>query len=118
MEENSFETYWLQHRQTLLQANEEYRRVSDSYKMKTGADWLLFGIPFFAGILFMNVCALKSELLRWLLSALVTIVCYVICVWVKSLTTGERPMSEIEADIKEEAKKEWNRRQKVQTHGN
>ena len=99
--ENEFEQYWQAHRRQLLQASEEYRRVENSYKLETGADWLLFGIPFFAGIIFMNTCRMGSELIRWVLSALVTITCFIACVWLKGILSGNRPLSEIEKEVKE-----------------
>lgn len=102
-----FETYWRTHREQLLRANEEYRRVEESYKMKSGADWLLFGIPFFAGVLFMSACKLESELLKWLLSAGVTIVFFIVCVWLKGVLSGERSLSEIEDEVKAVAQERW-----------
>lgn len=107
MTEYDFDSYWMLHREQILQESEEYRRVADSYKMKSGADWLLFGIPFFAGILFMNVCNFRSELLKWLLSALLTVTLFVLCVWVKSMLSGERSLTDIEEEVKALAKKEW-----------
>lgn len=108
---NEFEKYWMAHRKQLLSANDEYRRVEDSYKIKSGADLLLFGIPAVVGITFLSVCPMASELLKWLLSAVVTVVCFVVCVWVKSVLSGERSLEEIEREIKDEELKKWNSRQ-------
>ena len=109
--DEDFEKYWLMHREQLLRANDEYRRVEDSYKIKSGADLLLFGIPVVVGISFMNLCPITSELLKWLLSAVVTVACFVICVWVKSLLSGDRSIDEIEREIKAEEQRKWNSRQ-------
>lgn len=101
MTEKEFETYWTQNRDKILSANTDYTQAKDSFKMKSGADWLLYAIPVVMGILFLDNFSYGGELLRWVLSAVVTIVCFVVCVWVKSVTTGSKSPEEVEADIKQ-----------------
>lgn len=98
--EQDSELLWQRHRQHLLNKDAEYREAVDHYKMKTGADWLLFAIPVVAGIVSMSYIPIERELLRWLASIGITVVVFVICVFVKSLTIPGRPLSEIEADVK------------------
>ena len=56
MTEKEFECYWKEQRDSILSKSDDYRRAKESFKMKSGADWLLFGIPVIAGIVFMNNC--------------------------------------------------------------
>ena len=75
--------------------------------MKSGADWLLFAMPVVAAILVFDWNPFGRELLNWIVSALVAIISFVACVAVKSWLSGGRPVSEIEADIKEQARQEF-----------
>lgn len=101
MTEKEFETYWAQNRATILNGDASYKKAKESYKISSGADWLLYAIPVIAGIVFMDWCPITHELLKWLLSAVVTIVCFALCVWVKSLTSGEASPEEVEKRIKQ-----------------
>ena len=103
--ETSFEQYWQENRQRLLRQNREYNETLESYKMHSGADWLLFAIPVVAALLVFDWHPFASELLCWIVSALVAIVCFALCVAVKSYTSHARPLSEIEAEVKEQARK-------------
>ncbi|MCR5130867.1 MAG: hypothetical protein K6C10_05330 [Prevotella sp.] len=105
--ENNFEQYWLEHRQQLLNQNQEYRETLESYKMHSGADWLLFALPVVAALLVFDWHPFANELLCWVVSALVAIVCFALCVAVKSYLSNTRPLSEIEAEIKEQARKDY-----------
>ena len=101
MTEKEFEDYWLSERKKVLSESEEYRMAKENFKMSTGADWLLFGIPIVAGIVAMSYFPLTNELLKWLASACVTIVCFALCVWVKSVTTGTGSPDEVEEKLKD-----------------
>lgn len=105
MTEKEFEEYWKANRESILSKDEEYRRAKDNFKMSNGSDMLLFGLPIVAGIVFMNNVHLGNELLNWIASAAVTIVCFAICVWIKSLITGSGSPDEVETRIKEKEKK-------------
>ena len=107
MEPTTFEQYWLKNRQRLLNDNQEYREAIEGYKMKSGADWLLFAMPVVAALLVFDWNPFGRELLNWIVSALVSIICFAACVAVKSWLSGGRPISEIEADIKEQARREF-----------
>ena len=54
MDKLEFERYWTENREKILNANSEYRKVRDSYKSLSGADYLLYAIPVVAGIVFMD----------------------------------------------------------------
>lgn len=103
---NDFERFWAVNKRRILEADEEYRRARDAYKMKTGTDWLLFGIPVAGAIVVFDYTPFKNELLNFLSVAALTIVLFVICVWIKSLMNNNRPLSEIEEDIKKKYKEE------------
>lgn len=100
MTEKEFDVYWTQNRERILKDNPDYARAKDSFKMKSGADWLLYAIPVVTGILFLENFTYFGELLRWVLSAVVTVVAFVLCVWVKSVTQGSQSPEEVEADIR------------------
>lgn len=104
---DKFETLWLEKRKQILMADDEYRKATESYKMVSGADWLLFGMPVVAAIIAIDQSFFKSEILNWLFSAAVAIMAFVIAVIVKTLTNGSRPISVIEAEIKERCRKEY-----------
>lgn len=96
-----FEALWSEQGYRLLREDEEYRRLADSYKMTTGGDFLLFGIPLLVGVVFMDMAPIERELLRWLATAAVVVVAFVLCVWVKSATAGSKSAVEVERRVKE-----------------
>ena len=103
--EDKFEMLWLEKRKAILMNNEEYRKVTEGYKMSSGADWLLFGMPIVAAIVVLDQSFFANEMLNWLLGAGVAAVMFVIAVAVKSFIIGARPVSEIEEEIKLRCKK-------------
>ena len=98
--EEKFEDWWKSNKQWVLAEDREYRDAVDTYKMTSGADWLLFGIPVVSGILSVQCLSISHEILRWLVSIVITLVVFVICVYVKSLSNPHRAISDIEADVK------------------
>ena len=100
MTDKEFDEYWKENREEILSRNEEYRRAKENFKMNSGADMLLFGIPIVVGIVFMNNINLGNELLNWIASAGITVVCFAVCVWIKSLVTGSGSPDEVEDNIK------------------
>ena len=87
----------------LLMEDREYKEAVDTYQMKSGADWLLFGIPVVAGIVSVEYIPITHEVLRWIVSILIAVVVFVICVYVKSLSNPHRAIADIEADVKRRA---------------
>ena len=105
MDKLEFERYWTENREKIVNANSEYRKVRDSYKSLSGADYLLYAIPVVAGIVFMDSCKfIEQELLKWFAGAVVVIVCFVLCVWVKVLISGNNSPLEVENKIKSQLK--------------
>jgi len=100
MTEKEFEEYWRVNRNKLLNQNASFKASKDSYKMTTGADWLLYAIPVVAGIVFMDCCSIQHELLRWFACAGITIACFVLCVFIKTLISGDQSMDDIEKQMK------------------
>ena len=90
----------MRNRKQLLAESEEYKQTLDGYKMKTGADWILFAIPVVAGIVTFNYIPIANELLRWLATVGVTVLVFAVCVFIKSTTIPGRTLEEIEKDVK------------------
>ena len=67
MTDREFETYWKENRMTILEKNDEYRHAKENFKIHSGADLILFGIPVVAGIVSINNVPLQNELLptKW-----------------------------------------------------
>lgn len=91
---------------TILEKNDEYRHAKENFKIHSGADLILFGIPVVAGIVSINNVPLQNELLKWIVSAVITIVCFALSVWVKSLITGTVSPDEVEQRLKETKRRE------------
>lgn len=100
MNDKEFEDYWLANRERLLNEDAEYVRATNSFKITTGADWLLYGIPVVVGIAFMNYSGVKNEIANWLFSAALTIACFALCVVVKSIITDVPSIDSIEKRVK------------------
>jgi len=98
--EKEFEELWQKNKSRLLMDDDEYREAIEAYSMKSGADWLLFGIPVVAGIVSVEYIPISHEILKWLASVLVIIIAFAICVWLKSLSNPHRSIGDIEADVK------------------
>ncbi len=108
-----FENWWQANKQKALAEDREYREAVETYKMKSGADWLLFGIPVVTGIVCVQHLPINHEILRWVASIAITVVVFVICVYVKSLSHPHRPISDIEADVKKRCLEEYLRTGKL-----
>ena len=106
MTEKEFETYWAQNRLSILESNADYRQACEELKMRSGADWLLFAIPVAVGVAVMSSLPIEREILKWLIGAAATIVCFAVCVWVKNAISGTRYPNEIEEKIKARKKEE------------
>ena len=106
MTDKEFDTYWKENRMTILDKNDEYRHAKENFKIHSGADLILFGIPVVAGIVSINNVPLQNELLKWIVSAVITIVCFALSVWVKSLITGTVSPDEVEQRLKETKRRE------------
>lgn len=104
---NDFETLWREQKKEILMANEEYRQIMDSYKMNSGADWLLFAFPIVVAIAILEWMPTGKELLNWLIAAVAAIIIFAICVWVKTLITGNRSLDEVEKEVKEQCRKRF-----------
>ena len=98
--EKEFEALWQKHKTRLLMDDTEYKEAIGAYNLKTGADWLLFGIPVVAGIVSVEYIPIQHEILRWIASVAIIVVVFAVCVWIKSLSHPHRAIGDIEADIK------------------
>ena len=111
MDDEKFEVLWQKNRKSLLSEDREWQQLQQSYKVSSGADMLFFGIPAVAGIVSFNYVPLSGELLKWLVSAVVTVLCFVLCVFVKSLFSPTLSASEIEKRVKTDYRKRLEQRQ-------
>lgn len=116
MIEQDFEIYWRKNRQTILQNNAEYQSAAKRNKQVSGADMLLIAIPAVAGIASFDYIKLESELQKWLVSALITIVCYVACVYIKSVTTVADTTYDVEKKVKQTEKERWEKENGADRH--
>lgn len=110
MIDEAFERYWLGNRRELLSQNKEYREIEESYKIRSGFDWLLWALPVVVGMIVFSVVKTESEMLKWLISAGVTIVVFLVCVWIKSVISGHRSLDEVEKEVKEQAYEAFKRK--------
>lgn len=108
--QSDFEAWWQAHRRERLDADEEYKKTLESYKLKSGADWLLFAIPVVVAIVVLDWSPFKGEFLNWALGALAAVLAFVGCVAFKTHTSGTRSLSDIEADVKRKAQDEFEKR--------
>lgn len=108
MTDEEFEIRWLKNRQRLLNADKEYKALTEGYRISSGADLLLFGLPVITGIVAVDTLPIESELFRWLATAGIVIAAFVLAVWVKSLILGSKSASDIEKRIKEQYRKSLN----------
>lgn len=106
MTEEEFEDYWKKSRIDILSKSKEYQQAKENFKIKSGADLLLFGIPIAVGVVCTEYLPLGSEMLKWGISAIFTILCFAVCSWIKGLITGSGSPDEIEARLKEYARKD------------
>ena len=65
MDDEKFEVLWQKNRKSLLSEDREWQQLQQSYKVSSGADMLLFGIPAVAGIVSFNYVPLvRAEFQR------------------------------------------------------
>ena len=107
-----FEQYWLQNRKQLLKADNEYMKATGGYKMSSGADWLLFAIPVAVGIVLKDYLPVANEILNLLLCIVITVLCFIVCVWIKTLMIGRPDIAAIEAKVKQKAREQWEKEQR------
>lgn len=110
MTEKDFEQYWQKNRQNILQHNDCYKKATQGYKMTSGADYLLFGIPVATGIICIDYLPVQGEILKWACSAVITILCFALCVWIKSVLTASESPSDIEERVKKATRDIWEKK--------
>ena len=110
MTDKDFESYWQKNRLQILKHNDSYNKATQGYKMTSGADYLLFGIPVATGIICIDYLPLQNEILKWICSAVITILCFAICVWIKTAITATETPDEIEKRIKKATHDIWKKK--------
>lgn len=104
---DEFDDWWIANKTWVLMEDREYREAVETYKMKSGADWLLFGIPLVAGIVSLNYLPIRHEVLKFLAAVAITIAVSVVCVYIKSLTNPHRAIADIEKDVRKRTLEEY-----------
>ncbi len=107
VKDENFERWWKENKSDILNEDTEYQRVQNSYKIKSGSDLLLFGIPVVSGIVSMQYIPVESEILKWIISAVITIAVFLVCVWIKSTTIPGETLSDIEQRLKNKYFEHW-----------
>jgi hypothetical protein len=102
MTEEQFNKWWKDNRHRLLHEDKEYAERENSYKIKSGADLLLFAIPALAGIIFLESGLVKHEMLNWLCAAIVVIVTFLISAFIKSQMIPGDSLYDIEQRIRQQ----------------
>lgn len=100
--EKEFENYWKHHQASLIQraprALKEER--TNTGKMNTAGDWLLFAFPIIAMVGFMNYGFFAKEMVNFLVSLIIGIVLSVLSILLKPYVTGKRSVVDIDEEIK------------------
>lgn len=98
-----FEEYWKQHEQQLISLAPKVLKEErkNNGKMNTMGDWLLFIIPLFAGIGFMNTKLIGSEMVNLIVGLVIVVVCFGIAMMIRPYVTGKRSIADIDRDIKD-----------------
>lgn len=112
--EKEFERYWLENKKRFLNEDQEYQDAIATYGMTSGADWLLFGIPVATGIVCVETLPFQSEILKWVVSVVITVVVFAVCVWVKSLSNPHRAIEDIEKDVKQRCYENYLKTEKME----
>lgn len=112
IKDEDFERWWKENKNDILREDTEYIRVQNSYKIKSGSDLLLFGIPVISGIVSMKYIPVDSEIIKWIISAIITIAIFLVCVWIKSTTIEGETLSEIEERLKQKFADQWEKNKK------
>ena len=102
MTEKEFNDWWKENRRDILQTDKAYKERENSYKIKSGADLLLFAIPALAGIIFLESGLVKHEMLNWLASAAVVIVTFLVSAFIKSQMIPGDSLYDIEQRIRQQ----------------
>lgn len=110
--EKNFDTYWEMNSRRLVEnAPEALRREREnSKKMNTAGDWILAIIPIAAALFFIQQSYFHSEMVNLVIGLLIGAVSFVVCEMAKPYVTGKRSLSDIDEDIKEHYRKEYESR--------
>lgn len=97
-----FEDYWKANSQRLVESAPPVLREErkENGKMNTMGDWLLFLVPLFVGIGFMNTGVIKSEMLNLIAGLVVVVLSFGLAMMARPYVTGKRSVTEIDEDIK------------------
>lgn len=98
-----YEAYWKSHEADLIKVAPKVLREerTNSSKMNTAGDWLLFIIPFMVMGGFDNAGLIANEMLNFIISIVLGVLCFGIATFIKPYITNKRNVVDIDKDIKD-----------------
>lgn len=98
-----FETYWKAHEAALIAVAPRVLREerNNSNKMNTAGDWLVYIIPFMVMVGFQNTKLIGNEMLNFIISIVLGVLCFGLATFIKPYVTNKRNLVDIDADIKD-----------------
>lgn len=106
---SDFEEYWRANKSRLMPDAPQHLKTEriNSGKFNTAGDWLLAPLPLVVMILFMQTGWIANELLNLVVAIAIGVVLYVLGEMAKPYVTGKRSVTDIDRDIKEYFRREW-----------
>lgn len=100
--EKEFEAYWKRHETELIRKAPHALKQerTNTGKMNTAGDWLLFIVPIIVMIGIGNLSLFGNEIVNLLVSFVAGLLCFVLAVLIKPYVTGKRNVVDIDKDIK------------------
>ena len=98
-----FETYWKAHEAALIEAAPRALREerANSNRMNTAGDWLIYVIPFMVMGRFDNAGLIANEMLNFIISIVLGVLCFGLVTFIKPYVTNKRNIVDIDQDIKD-----------------
>lgn len=98
-----FETFWKAHEAALIEVAPHVLREerANSNKMNTAGDWMLYIIPFMVMVGFQNAGLVANEMLSFIISIVLGVLCTGLVTFIKPYITNKRNIVDIDRDIKD-----------------
>lgn len=109
MIEKTFERLWAENRQRLLNEDEEYQRILQSYRKHGFTDWLIFGFAVMCCVQLMEQIGIQSKLLSFVLGTILAVVFFIAYNYFKAIRVSRKTLEEVEEHIKKEYREQLGR---------
>lgn len=98
-----YEAYWKSHEADLIKVAPKVLREerANSNKMNTAGDWLIYIIPFIVMVGFDNAGLIANEMLNFIISIVLGVLCFGLVTFIKPYVTNKRNIVDIDQDIKD-----------------